>query len=149
MDQTNSGPAASDSGAAAVEAAWQVAASSLQLLTMLDVVHDWDRGDAISVGDSAQQAESLARSVGRTTLAVGEAELERALKTLEAVVVRAERLARVAPAQARDDASGGAMASALRRLAAAGDELRARLAAAESGLPDDTEPSTDGRVDDA
>lgn len=139
MDQGKSGP--SDNSAAAVDAAAQVAASSLQLLAMLDVVHDWDRGDAISVGDSAQQTESLTRSIG-TKLVAAQGELDRALKTLEAVVVRAERLARVAPAQARDDASGGAMASALRRLAAASDELRGHLEAAESELPADADPTT-------
>ncbi|MDQ7956925.1 MAG: hypothetical protein REJ24_21885 [Rhodocyclaceae bacterium] len=143
MDQGKSGP--SDSSAATVEAAGQVAASSLQLLSMLDVVHDWDRGDAISVGDAAQQTESLTRSIG-ARLVAGQGELDRALRTLEAVVVRAERLARVAPAQARDDASGGAMASALRRLAAASDELRGHLEAAESRLPADTDPTTTPRA---
>lgn len=140
MDQGKSGP--SDSSAAALEAAGQAAASSLQVLAMLDVVHDWDRGDAISVGDLAQQTESLTRSIG-TKLVAAQDELDRALKTLEAVVVRAERLARLAPAQARDDVSGGAMATALRRLAAASDELRGHLEAAESELPADTDPHRD------
>lgn len=123
--------------AALLQAAWQLSVSSLQLLVMLDVVHDWDRGDAIEVGVSASQTETMTRSVESAHLQPGRSELERMLRTLDTVVLRAERLARLAPAQARDDASGGAMASALRRLAVASDELRGQLAAtAFSALPD-------------
>jgi hypothetical protein len=126
MEHARSGP--SDSSAATEHAARTIAASSLQLLAMLDVVHGWDRSDAISVGDAAGQTELLAATLNTLRPPDDEAEFERTLDTLEAVVLRAGRLARVAPAQARDDASGGAMASALRHLAAASDALRERLA---------------------
>lgn len=122
-------PDTADRADALLEAASQLSLSSLQLLVMLDVVYDWDRGDAIEVGVSAAQTESMARSVASAQLRPGLAELERLLRTLEGVVLRAERLARLASAQSRDDASGGAMASALRRLADASAELRDGLVA--------------------
>lgn len=140
MDQDKS--RTSDSAAASLESVWQSAASDLQLLVMLDVVHDWDRGDAISVGSSAAQAETLARDLVPTQFSSEGADVARVLRTLEGVVLRAERLARLAPAQARDDASGGAIAMALRRLAAASDELRERVEAA-SVLPPGAESGPD------
>lgn len=122
-------PDAPYSAAAVQEGVRHLSVSSLQLLVMLDVVYDWDRGDAIEVGVSAAQTESMARSVSSVHLRPGRSELERLLHTLDSVIVRAERLARLAPVQSRDDACAGAMAGALRRLAAASDELRGQLAA--------------------
>lgn len=130
MDQET--PGAPDSAVAALEVAWQHAASSLQLLAMLDVVYDWDRGDAVEVGASAAQLESLLRTLAPWPSVRGGGGLDRLLGTLDSVILRGERLARLAPAQSRDDASCGAMASALRRLAAAGAELRGQLAQAGS-----------------
>ncbi|MDI3380569.1 hypothetical protein ACFPPF_08945 [Xenophilus aerolatus] len=133
-------PAVPYSAAADLEAAWQFAGSSLQLLAMLDVVYDWDRGDAVEVGASATQAESLARAMAPVPSGAGLTGIERLLQMLDGVVLRGERLARLAPAQSRDDASGGAMASALRRLAAASAELRSQLAAAQPELPPQPDP---------
>ncbi|PZQ72460.1 MAG: hypothetical protein DI563_16465 [Variovorax paradoxus] len=134
-------PETADHAGALLEAASQLSLSSLQLLVMLDVVYDWDRGDAIEVGVSAAQTESMARSVASAQLRPGLTELERLLRTLEGVILRAERLARLAPAQSRDDASGGAMASALRRLADASAELRDGLVA-QPCAPAQDEPGT-------
>jgi hypothetical protein len=126
MDQET--PGAPDSVVAALEVAWQHATSSLQLLAMLDVVYDWDRGDAVEVGASAAQLESLVRTLTPWPSSLGRGGIDRLLGTLDGVILRGERLARLAPSQSRDDASGAAMASALRRLAAAGAELRSQLA---------------------
>lgn len=123
----------SDSAVAAVESAWQLVASNLQLLTMLEVVREWDRSDAVSVGESAEQTEQLTAAVASAPPPADPEDLERVVRTLDAVAKRAERLARVAPGQARDDACADAIANALQRLAAASATLRRVLASVGRG----------------
>ncbi len=123
----SSPPAPQDHAAAAVETAWQLASSALQLLSMLDVVQQWSLEDADHLADLAEQADRLSVLAAARTPPTTPEQAKRIAKVLDAGSWRAHRLLPAVQAQARDKASAAGVESALRRLGDALERLRRAL----------------------
>lgn len=116
-----------------VERVRQIAVANFQLLVMLEVVREWTRADAVDLAEAAEQTEAVTVVLEREPGLESDAdERARAQAQILKVLLKLDRLARLAPVQSRDAAVVGSVLEGLRRLRVANETAQHML---EPGLP--------------
>lgn len=116
-----------------VERVRQTAVANFQLLVMLEVVREWTRTDAVDLAEAAEQTEAVTVVLEREPGPESDAdERARAQAQILKVLLKLDRLARLAPVQSRDAAVVGSVLEGLRRLRVANETAQHML---EPGLP--------------